>query len=433
MFLHVHVRVRRPAAGALLVAVLAAPAAPARADDVAAPPVDELVREALQRAPSVAARVAEVDAARNLEAPSGALPDPMLEMMVQDAGFPDWTVSEEPMSMVGPQVSQGVPFPGKRGARRRAAAADTAIRRAELERTRRDVALQVRRAYADVYAIDRELAILAASRDLADLRAATASHHVAMGEMDQGEAVKVSIAVARLEEEQADLRAARAEAVARLNRFLDRPGDAPFGEVTALPVPSLPTLADGAPAESSSVEVAVRAASRTAAEAQLRVARLETRPDFVLGAGVGFRGDLDPVASFRLGIELPLWQRGKQRPLVRAAAARLEQSRQEERDAKAVASADAARLRAAWARSDEQVARYEQVIVPQARLAFDAARASYVGARADFSAVLEDFGLWLDARRGLVRREAERFATWAELDALLHPAKDGGNTAGDEP
>lgn len=393
------------------------------APSVAAPPVDEVVREALRVAPIVAARAAGVEAARQMESPAGALPDPVLEVMLQDAGFPDWTVGEEPMSMIGPQVSQGFPFPGKRGARRAAAAAQTLVQRKELDRARRDVALQVRRAYARLYSVDRELELLDASRDLTDLLSVTVTHHVETGDMDQEAALKVRLLTSRLAERRADLEADRAAALAELNRFLDRPGDAPLGIVTSLPDPPAPDAADSL-AESASADVAVNTASVTAAEARLHAARLDLRPDFMAGAGVGFRGDLDPVVTLRLGVELPLWQRGKQRPLIRSAEAELVMAREEERDARAIARSEAARLRADWRRAREQVLRYEQSLVPQTMLALDAARSAYLARRTDFSTVLEDFDLWLEARRGLARREADRYSAWAELDALLQSAPE---------
>jgi outer membrane protein TolC len=390
----------------------------------AAPPVESLVQEALRRAPAIAAGRADVEAARHREAPAGALPDPTLEVFFQDAGFPDWTVGEEPMSMVGPQVTQGIPFPGKRSAREAAAAAETAVRSEELERLRRDVARDVRRAYARLYELDRELELLAASRDLVDLLAQAASHHVETGDMDQEAVLKVRLLVSRLEESRTDLGAERLAAVAALNRLLDRPGDAPLGVVTALPRGETPPAAFESLVEAASADVAVKEAAVKAAERRARTARVELRPDLLAGAGVGFRGDLAPVASARLGIELPLWQRGKQRPAIRAAEADLDAARHELRDARAAARADAARLRAAWMRAEEQVLRYEQSFVPQTSLAFDAARSAYLGRRGDFSTVIEDFHAWLEARRGLARREAERFDTWAEIDALLRPAPD---------
>jgi len=82
---------------------------PPHEDGSIAPPPDELVALALQRAPSLAALAARVQGARELLGPAGALPDPMVELMVQDVGFPRWTVGEEDMSMVGPQLSRASP------------------------------------------------------------------------------------------------------------------------------------------------------------------------------------------------------------------------------------------------------------------------------------------------------------------------------------
>ena len=129
----------------LAVLLVAAVVRPAAALDLpVAPPPDDLVALALERAPSLAALRARVEEAREMVRPAGALPDPMLELMVQDVGFPRWTVGEEDMSMIGPQLTQGIPFPGKRGARRRVAQADVAVKANELELLRREVARDVR-------------------------------------------------------------------------------------------------------------------------------------------------------------------------------------------------------------------------------------------------------------------------------------------------
>jgi outer membrane protein TolC len=140
------------------------------------------------------------------------------------------------------------------------------------------------------------------------------------------------------------------------------------------------------------------------------------------GAGVGFRGDLDPVLNLRLGVELPLWAGSKQKPMIRAARAELEASRYELRGAQAEARAQAVSLLADYARTEEQIVRYQESLLPQTRLAFDAARSSYLGARGDFSTVLEDLNLWLEARTELARREADRFVILARIDALTTPA-----------
>jgi outer membrane protein TolC len=149
------------------------------------------------------------------------------------------------------------------------------------------------------------------------------------------------------------------------------------------------------------------------------VARLELRPDFLAGAGLGFRGSKDPAVTFRLGVDLPLWSVQKQGPMFRAAGQDLEASRQALRDAEATARSEAARLAADWRNAGIQMSRYAQAIVPQTSLALDAARSSYLAGRGDFSTVIEDFNLWLEARTGLARREADRFRTWAELQTVI--------------
>jgi outer membrane protein TolC len=49
-----------------------------------APPVDELVRDALSRSPALAAARARIAAAQALEISAAALPDPMVEAMFQN-------------------------------------------------------------------------------------------------------------------------------------------------------------------------------------------------------------------------------------------------------------------------------------------------------------------------------------------------------------
>ncbi len=369
---------------------------------------------------------ARAAAAREMVAPAGALPDPTVELMLQDEGFPEWTVGKMPMSMIGPQISQGIPFPGKRGARREAARGEARVRECESEALRRDVVREVREIYGRIYALDREAATLDAGRELLELLSATVSHHQSLGEADQEAVFKSRLARSRLEERSRDLAAERSVALASLNRLLDQAGDAPLGIVTSLPRTASPVAAWDSLAVRGSSEIAVRTAGVTAAQARLHATKLDTRPDFMAGAGIGFRGGLDPVVNLRLGLQIPLWAGSKQKPMIRAARAELEMSRHELRGAEADARSQAAALLADFTRTEEQITRYEESLVPQTSLAFDAARSAYLGGRGDFSTVIEDLDLWLEARAGLARREADRFVALARLDALTAPAPEVG-------
>ncbi len=396
----------------------ATPQAVAPPSSAQAPPVEELVAEALDRDPSVASLRARLAAAREMVAPAGALPDPMVEVMLQDMSFPRWTVGSDQMSMIGPDVSQDIPYPGKRAARRDVANAEVAVRGSELDRLRREVAAQVRSLYARVWALDRERQYLGAAREMLDMLAATAASRYAVGETDQEAVLKAQLEVSRLGERLDDVTGDRARLVAALDRLLDQAGATPLGEVASLPPATVPAAPWEDLAVQASPEVAVHRAEVAAAEKRLAVARLDLKPDFTTGAAVGLRGSFDPAVTLRFGLVVPFWRNEKQRPMVRAAEDELAMAKAELRDAEASARSAAAGLAADWRRANRQIERYEQGIVPQSSAAIDAARAAYLVGRGDFLTVVDDFNRWLDARVELARREADRFATWAELQAL---------------
>jgi len=391
---------------------------PAAPPALPTPPVEELVATALAHSPALAVRRAQVAAAEAREAPAAALADPMVEAAFQDVGFPRSTVGKDENSILGVEVRQGLPYPGKRAARRAAARAETAERRAELARLEREIAAQVRAAYARLYALDGETASLGAARELLQVLSATASSRYSAGQTEQEALLKTQIEVSRLDERVADLAAERAAAVADLNHLLDRPGGEPIGPVDRLPPVTVPGGGWEELAVAGSAEVASRQAAVTTAERRLALARLDLRPDLSAGAGIAYRGSFDPMVTLRFGVELPFWRREKQLPLVTAAEQEVESARAQLREAQAAARAAAARLAARWRTAEEQLRRYREAILPQTSAAVDAARASYLSGRGDFTTVVQDFNLWLDARKQLASREADRFLTWAELDEL---------------
>lgn len=405
----------------LLAVVMATPAT-AQMDDLSAgppPSAEALVAEALAKSPALAAARSRQTAAREMEAPASALADPMVGAVLQNADFPNYTIGSEDMSMAGVEVRQPLPYPGKRRARVEVARAETARRASEVADLERRIAAEVRSLYARLYAIDQEQQALDAGRELADLLSATSRARYASGGAEQENLLKAQLQVTRLEERLEDHHAERRAMVAELNRWLDRPGGSPLGVVSSLPAvaaPSTTSWEERAVAGSSRVRVA--RAAITAAERRLATARLDLKPDFTPAATFATRGSLGPVLVLSLGVELPFWKREKQEPLIRAAEAELEAARQEVRDAEAEVRAQAARLASDWSRADRQIVRYREGILPQSSAAFDAARSSYLAGRGDFSTLVEDFNLWLEARVQLARREADRYAAWAGLDAL---------------
>ncbi len=394
------------------------PPVPIRPPGQPAPHVDDLVAVALARSSEIDMMRARLNQAKELVAAAGALPNPTASITYDEADFPHYSVGRDPMSAFTIEYRQDLPGSGKRDARRAVARADVETRTRELEQLRREVAREVRTTYARVYALDRERAVLGAARELLDLLAATASARYGVGEGSQEPVIKAQLAVSRLDERLDDLAVERRIQVAAMNRLLDYPIDAPLGAVEGLPPVTVPAgnWLDIAGANAPSLAVAqadIDAATKRKAETELG-----RKIDFSLTGAVGIRGTLPPVATFGFGVDLPIWKKGKQEPLERAAEQQIELARHELHDASVNLRTEIARLSAEWQRAEQQVQRYQQAILPQTAAAMDAARLAYLAGNGDFSTVIEDFGLWLDARVRLASREADRFVTWAELQVV---------------
>ncbi|RPJ82327.1 MAG: hypothetical protein EHM13_09085, partial [Acidobacteria bacterium] len=200
-----------------------------------APLVDELVRRALDNAPSIAALKSRLQAARDGAVSAGVLPDPMVEFEYRDAGFPRQTIGSDPMSMVGAMVRQPLLSRGRRSSARSVAASEVEQRRVEVDALAAEVTAAVRERYGELYAIDRERAVLSDAIQLADLLSATASSRYSAGASDQASVLRAHLERTRLGERVADLEAERRLVVVAVNRLLDQAPDTPLAEVRSLP------------------------------------------------------------------------------------------------------------------------------------------------------------------------------------------------------
>lgn len=396
---------------------------------VEAPPLAELLARARERSPRLAALTSRRAAAEARVEPEGALADPMFEARLQNVGLDRFTVGDDEMSMLELGVRQALPYPGKREARRAAARAEAGMLAAEQAAAERELERDLTALVARLYALDRERLVLEEAHELLELLAATVAARYGAGAAEQEAVLKVQLELSMHDERRVEVAGERAEAEADLRRLLDLPAGTPIGEMRRLPeVAPLPAgLADLA--TSRAPEVRVRRAAEDTGQRRIEVARLGLRPDFSAGGGLGLRGSFDPVLLVGFGVELPLWRKSRQEPLVAAAEHDAAAAREERRAAEIAARGEAERLLGAWWRLAGQLRLVEEAILPQSSAAFDAARTSYLHGRGDFSTVVEDYARWLDARVRHARLEAERLEVRAALAALLDEDAAGPATA----
>ncbi|HEY6061046.1 MAG TPA: TolC family protein [Gemmatimonadales bacterium] len=347
---------------------------------------------ALTANPMLRASRFAADAATQRVGPAGTLPDPQLQFGLMNRMVSQFGSTMDPMTMNQVQLMQMLPWPGKLGSARRAAAHTADAARADAEDQALMLAAQVRMAYFEVGAADRSLDVMRRTQGLLRDFLQVSTTMYAVGDAVQQDVLRAQVEVARMGEEITRMEQERVAMAARLNALLGREAGVPIPAVE-LPEPGAePPPADSLIALALTHRPALRAGAErvSAADAALSGARRELYPDLQVGVAYQARPAYDNMVSLMVGITLPIFAGSRQLPMRRQMAAMRDMSAAEllslrnetiariiETRARAVRDADLARL-------------YRSSILPQARGAVQAALGSYRVGRVSFMQLVDN-------------------------------------------
>lgn len=406
---------------------------------------DALAAAAVAANPAIRAARARMTAARARVGPAGLRPDPTLTVGLRDfplsrPGFYDTFT----MKMVG--VSQTIPYPGKLGLQRRAAARELEAAEAALTGTTQQVARDVRVAYYDLAFLDRALDVVARNRNvLVDLIKVTEARYT-VGTAGQQDVLRARVEASRLAEQAVALTEQRRAVLAQLNAVLDRPSDAPAPPATipariaraavadsarqvrfasaALGARSadspLPPLADlQATALRASPVLRAREATIAAQAARVELAQKDYRPDIDVSFDYGQRAGYRDLVTATVSIPLRLQKGRKQDQLAAAARGDLTALEAEQAAERNAIRAEVARLDAELERQRAQLALYKTSIIPQGRASLTSALASYQVGRVEFLTLLDTQSTLFTYETEYFRVLTDFAKTLAELERVV--------------
>ena len=349
---------------------------------------DTALQRAAANAPSLRAGEAGVAATRSASIAAGQLPDPTLDLGIQD--FPvtgpnagSFTRDNFTMTKVG--VSQQFPNPAKRRAQRGRAQADIGVADADLAVEAQNIRLETALAWVDLYFAKRRLVQLESlDESLGELQT-TVSVRLASGSARPSQALEPEQLRAAVKDRRSELQADAAKAQARLARLT---GD-PDADVSGTP----PALEVNGPALRAHVAVLPRLqaldAQARVADADVSLARANKRPDWRIGTSYGRRdpayGDL---VSVTLSIDLPFFGKHRQDPLIAARESEASRARlmrdAGERDALAALDGDLAD----HAMHHQRLLNARNTLVPLAKRRAELDMASYAAGKLDLGSAL---------------------------------------------
>ena len=414
----------RPCFVLLLVPVLLATTAHARAQDAARLTLRDALQEARRANPELVALQ------RQYESTTAAIPEarfldpPALETQIW--GWPVTTVNPARTDMYMFTAEQSLPGRGKRAARELVATRDASVSQQQIVVRANGLLNDVKQTYADLLMARATAELYQQQAPILDNMAEAATLRYAAGHTGQHDTVKSIVELARLQADAIEWRERARVAETRLNVLLGRAPDAHVPDLA--PVDAVvPALSD---AERRAVDrnpgIAMASAEVEREEAELARLQGERRPDFVIGGGYMLQPGGAGAWTARGGLTWPNapWSRGRLNTSIDAQEKRVVAARAR-RDAAARSVLGA--VHEAYAQVDAERDRLrllETSVIPHIEHAFDVARAGYAADRAEFADLLDTQRVLLSTRVEVVAVRAALAKAVGDLEMALGDAAE---------
>ena len=387
--------------------------------------VDQAVTEALQSNTEIRAAVRRLSLAQLKATTARSLDDPML--MVRDWDTPlrkPWDLNQAQAMFM---LQQSFQSKQKRDLRASLAGDDAEVAASDLESLRQEVAVQVRKACADLMRNADEMNLH--DRQTSVLKEAVASTlaEYTTGKVPQAEVLRAQMALTRMNEHLIELEEERDNARAKLNALRGRSPDEAV-EITGSyaihaalpPIEKLERMAiENRP------ELAALRKQITKSRDQGQLTRLAMKPDFTVGLGYM----LMPTGSaFRnaymaeLTMNLPWLNRERHEGEARQADAATDVSQAELEARSSIVFLEIREAQISVLAAQKRVKLYRDTLLPQAEATFKASAAAYGNNRGEFTNLIDSQNLLLDIQAAYYKASAASDAGIAELERAIGEA-----------
>ena len=406
----------------IFIALCALGATPASADQVLGSDLGGLLSYAREHNPELAASRLDAEAAQQKAEPASALPDPVLRTERYDITGQAANMIPNVMPIQSYQLSQFLPWFGKRDLQREAAEAGAEQARGKTAATWADLAMQIKSAYAQYYYVACNQKI---TRDLLDLVVQIeqiAQVRYANGLAAQQDAIRAQVEQTTMKTELVMLDSSKRQIEARLNSLLSRPATMPLAIPQRLRgIPATARMENYAELEKRirehNPDLFVDDAGIRASEKSRDLVHKNRYPDFTLGVS---RTQFSSVNTWGVMAEfsIPLQQSVRRAQEHESEAMLAAANARKEATANRVLSALAESLSGIEA-AQRTGQLSETGLLPQANVRFESALVSYQTGKVDFATLLDAARQILNAKLEVLKAQTDAQMGLAEIERLL--------------
>src|SRR3989454_2135606 len=382
----------------------------------------ELVQEAEQKNPQIAASFHAWQASRSVPKQVSALPETQLSVQQFSVGSPRPFAgySNSDFAYIGFGASQDIPYPGKRQLRASIAEHEAASMEAQTDSVRRTVVGNLKMVYFRLAYIQQTLGVLQRSDELLDQVEEASEARYRVGQGNQQDVLKAQLQHTKILQEVAHHHQEEGLLEVQIKQLLGRPQESPDILADSLSIRALPYSVVELLQRARELDPDVRSKQASIRQqiAQVELAHKNFRPDF--NVQYSYQHTASEFRDYYMatfGIRLP--NRGRQK-------AELAEAQQNQERAKKELDSESDRVlsevQQQYVRvktSEERLKIYSDGLVPQSEATFQSALSAYQSNRQDFESLVSGFldvlNLDLEYRNELVEHES----ALAQLERLM--------------
>ncbi len=381
--------------------------------------LDEAVAEVLGVNADIRAADYRTAAAKARIPQAKALEDPTVGVIFDDV--PINTANIRRSEEIDYRIEQKIPFPGKRHVRGKAARYDAAAVAEESRGHIRDVLLDLKKTYYEVYQIERQLAVNRENQGLLRQLLGSAETSYATGQTTADAPLKAQVELSNLKNEGILLEQERITHLAHLKALLNRSSHEEIRIATKIRWPRLTIGLDEirGMALETRPELQALGQMQKRDKAKVTAAKQTLIPDFSIGFQYGQRPAGQDTWSGTAMINLPIFFWGKNRAQIQEAKASLKATEAMQQSLQVHTHHEIDQAYSAFKATEKLVSSYQGGILPQARTTLEAARTAYASRKVDFLTLIDAARSYRDLQMSFYETQARVGMTFAELERLV--------------
>jgi len=400
------------------------PPIPGLGQEAAGNDLDRLIAEAVKNNPELKAKREQAEAMKVRIKGSVALDAPQLGMEFYQTPIASFPNPLDDQMEIDYFIEQMFPLPGKLYAMKNSAKSSSEMADQEYRSAERELIMELKMAYYELYLIQRKIAINAENQKLVKSFVEIARKQYEVGMGNQADFLRAETELANLVKDGVKLEQDQAIAEAELKRILGRSNDLEFSAIPNIEseAPDITFERAKAIAKENNPELKMQEYNMAMSRAELAYSRSDYLPDLMVrGMYKDMQDTPDDFWALMIGVTLPAapWSNPAYSSRLKGNELDLKRSEAQYQSAENMVNSDLKQALAKINGNKKLIAHYRSTLIPQAEQTLNSTISAYRTGKTEFLMVIDAYRMLQMAREDCEMVLMEYMSGQAELENVV--------------